>query len=68
MKAINILRNHICDLEKMILVFNEYAMHKSRDESKKAIQELTEIIDELEAYITNYQSIKRRLDNTVTDI
>ena len=48
MKAIDILRNHIRDLEKMVLVFDEYAMHKSRDESKKAIQELTQVIVELE--------------------
>ena len=48
MKAINILKNHIRDLEKMVLVFDEYAMYKSRDESKKAIQELTQVIVELE--------------------
>ena len=48
MKAINILKNHILDLEKMVLVFDEYAMYKSRDESKKAIQELTQVIVELE--------------------
>ena len=48
MKAINILKNHIRDLEKMVLVFDGYAMYKSRDESKKAIQELTQVIVELE--------------------
>ena len=48
MKAIDILRNHIRDLEKMVLVFDEYAMYKSRDELKKAIQELTQVIVELE--------------------
>ena len=48
MKAIDILRNHIRDLEKMVLVFDEYAMYKSIDESKKAIQELTQVIVELE--------------------
>ena len=48
MKAINILKNHIRDLEKIVLVFDEYAMYKSRDESKKAIQELTQVIGELE--------------------
>ena len=48
MKAIDILRNHIRDLEKMVLVFDEYAMYKSRDESKIAIQELTQVIAELE--------------------
>ena len=48
MKAINILKNHILDLEKMVLVFDECAMYKSRDESKKAIQELTQVIAELE--------------------
>ena len=35
MKAIDILKNHIRDLEKMVLVFDEYDMCKSRDESKK---------------------------------
>ncbi len=48
MKAIDILRNHIRDLEKMVLVFDEYAMYKSRDESKKVIQALTQVIVELE--------------------
>ena len=48
MKAINILKNHIHDLEKMVLDFDEYAMYKSRDELKKAIQELTQVIAELE--------------------
>ncbi|MFY4810191.1 hypothetical protein ACOTWH_06100 [Aliarcobacter butzleri] len=33
----------------MALVFDEYAMHKTKDETKKAIQELTEAIEELEA-------------------
>lgn len=68
MKAIDILRNHIRDLEKMVLVFDEYAMYKSRDESKKAMQELTQVIaelEELEAYKTNYQGVKLRLDSTV---
>ena len=37
MKALNILKNHIRDLEKMVLVFDEYAMYKSRDETKKGI-------------------------------
>ena len=60
MKAIDILRNHILDLEKMVLVFDEYAMYKSRDESKKAIQELTQVIAELEEKKTNtlIESIK----------
>lgn len=48
MKAIDTLKNHICDLEKMILVFDEYATYKSSDETKKAIQELTQAIEELE--------------------
>ena len=60
MKAIDILRNHILDLEKMVLVFDEYAMYKSRDESKKAIQELTQVIAELEGKKINnlIESIK----------
>ena len=48
MKAIDTLKNHICDLEKMILVFDEYATYKSSDKKKKAIQELTQAIEELE--------------------
>ena len=31
-------------------------------------EKIDEAIKELEAYITNYQGIKRRLDNTVTTI
>ena len=49
MKALELLRNHIHDLEMMILVFDEYAMYKSRDETRKAIQELTQVIEELES-------------------
>lgn len=62
MKAINTLKNHIRDLEKMVLVFDEYAMYKSRDESKKAIQELTQVIAELEGKKINdlIESIKTR--------
>lgn len=52
MKAIDTLKNHIRDLEKMVLVFDEYSMHKTKDETKKAIQELTEAIIELEALET----------------
>ena len=62
MKAINILKNHIRDLKKMVLVFDEYAMYKSRDESKKAIQELTQVIAELEEKKMNtlIETIKTR--------
>ena len=35
---------------------------------KSIIQKYDEAIKELEAYITNYQGIKRRLDNTVTTL
>ena len=49
LKAIEILKDHIIDLENMALIFEEYCMHKSRDETNKAIQELTEAITELEA-------------------
>ena len=34
----------------------------------KKICKINEAIKELEAYITNYQGIKRRLDNTVTTL
>lgn len=49
LKALEILKDHIIDLENMALIFEEYCMYKSRDETNKAIQELTEAIDELEA-------------------
>ena len=35
---------------------------------KSIIQKYDEAIEEIEAYITNYQGIKRRLDNTVTTL
>ena len=35
---------------------------------KSIIDQYDEAIKELEAYITNYQGIKRRLDNTVTTL
>ena len=36
MKAIDIFKNHFRCLEKMVLVFDEYAMYKSMGESKKS--------------------------------
>lgn len=62
MEAIDILRNHICDLEKMVLVFDEYAMYKSRDELKKAIQELTQVIVELENLQNENKSLVKTLE------
>ena len=35
---------------------------------KSIIEQYDEAIKELEAHITNYQGIKRRLDNTVTTL
>ena len=35
---------------------------------KSIIKQYDEAIKELEAYITNYQGIRRRLDNTVTTL
>ena len=35
---------------------------------KSIIDQYDEAIKELDAYITNYQGIKRRLDNTVTTL
>ena len=35
---------------------------------KSIINQYDEAIKELDAYITNYQGIKRRLDNTVTTL
>ena len=48
MKALEILKNHIIDLEGMVNIFDEYAMLRTRDETKKAIVELNEAIKELE--------------------
>ena len=60
LKALEILKDHIIDLENMALIFEEYCMYKSRDETNKAIQELTEAIDELEALETkDTQSMTR---------
>ena len=49
MKAVEILKNHIIDLEGMVNIFDEYAMFRTRDETKKAIVELNEAIKELQA-------------------
>ena len=64
MKAIDILRNHIRDLEKMVLVFDEYAMYKSRDESKKVIQALTQVIVELEDLKNSNNELLKGLKST----
>ena len=42
----------------------DYCLSINND--KSIIQKYDEAIKELEAYITNYQGINRRLDNTVT--
>ena len=44
----------------------DYCLSINND--KSIIQKYDEAIKELEAYITNYQGIKRRLDNTVTTL
>ena len=44
-------------LESIKKTFQEYNLDLKR---------INEVIKELETYITNYQGIKRRLDNTVT--
>ena len=43
----------------------ERAHHLAVNNDKSIIQKYDEAIKELEAYITNYQEIKRRLNNTV---
>ena len=43
----------------------ERAHHLAVHNDKSIIDQYDEAIKELEAYITNYQGIKRRLDNTV---
>ena len=44
----------------------DYCLSINND--KSIIEQYDEAIDELDAYITNYQGIKRRLDNTVTTL
>ena len=44
----------------------DYCLSINND--KSIIDQYDEAIKELEAYITNYQGIKRRLDNTVTTL
>ena len=44
----------------------DYCLSINND--KSIIQKYDEAIKELEAYITNYQGINRRLDNTVTTL
>ena len=43
----------------------ERANHLAVHNDKSIIDQYDEVIKELEAHITNYQGIKRRLDNTV---
>ena len=44
----------------------DYCLSINND--KSIIDQYDEAIKELDAYITNYQGIKRRLDNTVTTL
>ncbi len=44
----------------------DYCLSINND--KSIIEQYDEAIKELDAYITNYQGIKRRLDNTVTTL
>ena len=44
----------------------DYCLFINND--KSIIEQYDKAIKELEAYITNYQGIKRRLDNTVTTL
>ena len=46
-------------LESIKKTFQEYNLDLRR---------INEVIEEIEAYTTNYQGIKRRLDNTVTTL
>ena len=46
----------------------ERAHHLAVHNDKSIIQQYDEAIKELETYITNYQAINRRLDNTVTTL
>ena len=49
----------IKQLESIKKTFQEYNLDLKR---------INEVIKEIEVYITNYQGIKRRLDNTVTTL
>ena len=55
MKALELLRED-----------RDYCLSINND--KSIIQKYDEAIKELEAYITNYQEIKRRLNNAVTTL
>ena len=55
MKALELLKE---DRDYCLIINND----------KSIIQKYDEAIKELDAYITNYQGIKRRLDNTVTTL
>ena len=56
MRALEILKN-----ASIIPGFSELQLFISKDKLEEAIKEL-------DAYITNYQGINRRLDNTVTTL
>ena len=45
-----------------------YSMKKANEDMGTEPITICEAIKELDAYITNYQGIKRRLDNTVTTL
>ena len=55
MKALELLKQ---DRDYCLIINND----------KSIIEQYDEAIEELEAYITNYQGINRRLDNTVTTL
>ena len=55
-------------MKALELLKSDRAHHLSINNDKSIIEQYDEAIKELEAYITNYQGIKRRLNNTVTTL
>ena len=51
---------------KLLKADRDYCLSINND--KSIIEQYDDAIKELDAYITNYQGIKRRLDNTVTTL
>ena len=51
---------------KLLKADRDYCLSINND--KSIIEQYDDAIKELDVYITNYQGIKRRLDNTVTTL
>lgn len=62
-KAIKTFKNHINDLEHMVLIFDEYSMIKTRDVTTKAILELKEAILKFKSIQKENTRLKKQLAN-----